>query len=330
MNDRVLSVVAPIRNAQGYVADYVAGVIRAVETAFPYHEIVLVDDGSTDATLDTLEDLLATNPGIRVVCLSRPMGDDIAMTAGLEQVIGDVVVTMSPLTDPPSMIPALIAELTPPIRIVVGTRANRRGQGLVSRVGASLFYRLTSRLVGVRLPPNATQFRAMDRKALNAMLRIKDRFRHLRLLALQTGYEFKTLPYEPISGHGSKDRSFMASLGLAVDMSVALGRRPLRLVSIIGILGSIANLVYALYVIAIFLFKNQVAEGWTTLSLEISVMFFLLFALLAVLCEYIGHILLEIKDRPLYVVSREFSSSESIPAAVPPNVIDAEHALEPR
>jgi hypothetical protein len=84
-----------------------------------------------------------------------------------------------------------------------------------------------------------------------------------------------------------------------------------------------------MYVIAIFIFKNQVAEGWTTLSLEVSVMFFLLFALLAVLCEYIGHILLEIKDRPLYAVSRELSSVESIPSSVLPNVIDAVASPEP-
>jgi glycosyltransferase involved in cell wall biosynthesis len=324
MNDQVLSVVAPVRNGAAFIGAFVEETIAAISGPFPYHELVVVDDGSTDETLEILEGLLKKHPGIRVICLSRPMGEDIAMTAGLEQVIGDLVVTMSPGSDPPAFIPTLVAELHPPIRIVVGTRASRSGQGLVSRLGAWIFYRVTQRLLGVRLPANATQFRAMDRRALNATLRIKDRLRHLRLLALQTGYPIATVSYEPISGrHPQPDRSFFASLSLAVDMSVAIGRRPLRLVSLLGVIGSVINLVYALYVIAIFLFKNEVAEGWTTLSLEISLMFFLLFALLAVLCEYIGHILLEMKDRPLYAVSDEFSSDVAIPSVVRPNVVES-------
>jgi glycosyltransferase involved in cell wall biosynthesis len=320
--DGIVSVVAPVRNASDHVQAFIEETVAVLAEAYASYELIVVDDGSTDGTVDIVQDLLEVHPGIRLICLARSFGEDVAMTAGLEAVIGDVVVTMSPATDPPELIPTLIDRVHDTTRIAVGTRVNRADESFGSRVGAALFYRLAHRLLGVRLPPDATQFRAMDRRALTALLRIKDRQRHLRVLTLQTGYAFETMPYAPIRRTPRlRGRSFLDALSLAIDMSVALGRRPLRIVSILGLVGSLANVVYATYVIVIFLFKGQVAEGWTTLSLEISVMFFLLFGLLAVLSEYIGHILFEIKDRPLYQVGEEYSSSITIPDAERLNVI---------
>lgn len=320
--DGIVSVVAPVRDASDYVRAFVEETLAVLSERYASYELIVVDDGSIDGSVDLVQDLLEVHPGIRLICLARSFGEDIAMTAGLEAVVGDVVVTMSPAIDPPDLIPTLVERVDDTSRIVVGARASRADESFGSRFGAALFYRLAHRLLGVRLPPDATQFRAMDRRALTALLRIKDRQRHLRVLTLQTGYAFKTVSYAPIRRTPrARGRSFLDALSLAIDMSVALGRRPLRIVSILGLVGSLANLVYAVYVIVIFLFKGQVAEGWTTLSLEISVMFFLLFGLLAVLSEYIGHILVEIKDRPLYQVAEEYSSSVTIPDAGRLNVM---------
>lgn len=321
-SDGILSVVAPVHDAAAFVGTFVEETVGVLARRYPNYELVIVDDGSTDQTVEIVRDLLELHPGIRLICLARSFGEDVAMAAGLESVIGDVVVTMTAETDPPEIIPLLVERAYESERIVVGVRRTRAGDSWQSRAGAALFYRLVHRLVGLRLPPDSTQFRALNRRALNALLRLKDRQRYLRVLTLQTGYPFETYVYEPIRRTPRRrTRSFLDSLSLAVDISVAWSRRPLRMVSVLGFLASIANLIYAGYVILIFLFKNQVAEGWTTLSLEISVMFFLLFGLLAVLSEYIGHILMEVKDRPLYQVADEYSSAVSIPDADRPNVV---------
>jgi hypothetical protein len=164
----------------------------------------------------------------------------------------------------------------------------------------------------------------MNRRVLGSLLRFRDRQRLLRVLTLQVGYAIETFSYEPIDrGLRPPERSLIQSITLAIDLSVAWGRRPLRVFSAFCLVASLANLAYAAYAIVIYLFKNQVAEGWTTLSLEISLMFFLLFVLLAVLSEYIGHILVEVKDRPLYHVAEEHTSLIAIPNADRRNVVSA-------
>jgi hypothetical protein len=206
--------------------------------------------------------------------------------------------------------------------VVFGVRSGRTGQPLWARAGAKLFYGLGNRLFGLDLPPDATHFQVLSRNAVNGVTRIKDKYRSLRLLSFHVGYDTDRLSYEPRWRRGGpRVRSVGESIALAVGLVVAHSTQPLRFVSGLGLAASTLNLLYMFYVVGIYLLKPDVEPGWTTTSLQLSSMFFLLFAIMTVLSEYIGRILDESKDRPLYHVTEERNSNVSVADAERRNVV---------
>jgi hypothetical protein len=145
---------------------------------------------------------------------------------------------------------------------------------------------------------------------VNAVTRIKDRNRYLRVLTASVGYAARALPYEPLARHGRpKHKTLAESVSLAINLMVTQSTHPLRLVSWLGLGASVVNLGYLGYVVAVYLLKSKVAEGWTTLSLQVGGMFFLVFLILSVMAEYLGRLMEETRERPLYHVLEERSSN---------------------
>lgn len=309
--DCFVSVVAPLWNDAAIVRAFVEETIAVLEASFTYYELVLVDDGSSDVTALRVQELLTSIPCIRMIRLSRHFGDEIAMYAGLETVIGDYVITMMPATDPPSLIPDMVELLQAQGGVVVGVRSRREGS-TSARLGARLFYWICNRFLRLDVPEGSTQFRALGRKALNALLQIKDSYRYMKVFSTYIGYHHQTLAYATIDRRGGgqpRERGFFRSVDLAVNVMVANSTRLLRLVTGIGVIASGLNLLYMGYIAAIAIFKEDVAEGWITLSAQNAGMFFFLFVILTVLGEYIGRILAETQNRPLYYVMDERASS---------------------
>lgn len=304
-----VSVVAPLRDDGAIVEAFVDETAGVLRESYRDYELVLVDDGSTDDTLDRLDRLLARHQCVRVVRLSRSFGEEVALAAGLDSAIGDYVVTMLPDSDPPELIPRIVEQARTGAGVVFGIRETRAGDRLAMRVAVRLFHWLAQHVLRIDVPRNATQFRAFSRQALNAVLAIRDSARYLRVLAVSIGYANRSFRYRPICRGGSPRRkSLVEAVGLAIDLVVTGSRRPLRLVTWFGAAASAFSLLYSGYVILVYLFKDDPAEGWTTLSLQVSVMFFFLFVALAVVSEYIGHILAETRNRPLYHVLDELNS----------------------
>jgi hypothetical protein len=152
---------------------------------------------------------------------------------------------------------------------------------------------------------------ALSRRAVNAVTRNRQRERHIRYLARQVGYKSSEIFYEPKKAIPEKKR-FSELMVSALELSTNYSKAPLRFISWIGFIVSILNLVYAIYVVLVKLFVSNVAQGWTTLSLQASIMFFFLFAILAVMCEYIGQILQESRQQPLYYIADELNSKISV------------------
>ena len=306
-----VSVVAPLWNDAAIVADFVRETVGLLDAAYTYYELVLVDDGSTDETAERVQELLSVTPCIRFVRLSRHFGDEVAIYAGLETVIGDYVITMMPATDPPALIPRMVEQVQARGGIVIGVRSKRAGP-LSARVGAKLFYWICNRFLLLDVPEDSTQFRALSRKALNALLQIKESYRYMKVFSAYIGYHHQTLVYDPMARAGSgqpRQRGFFRSVDLAVNVMVANSTRLLRFVTGVGVIASFLNLLYMVYIVMIAIFKRDVAEGWITLSAQNAGMFFFLFVILTVLGEYIGRILAETQNRPLYYVMEERNSS---------------------
>ena len=163
----------------------------------------------------------------------------------------------------------------------------------------------------------------MSRQAVNALLQIREQSRYLRVLTLTLGYQhqFFTYSIRPRDG-GPRITTWRSEVATAIDLLAANTRHPLRLVTAVGLFGAFLNLVYAGYVVVIFLLKSTVAAGWTTLSLQLSGMFFFVCLILAVLSEYVGTILGEVRSRPLYFIAQEANSSVMLEDTVLSSIVE--------
>ena len=320
--DCFVSVVAPLGSDSAIVEAFVAEVMGVLRDNYANYELVLVDDGSGDDTALKVAALLNAYECIRLIRLSRRFSLEVAIAAGLDSAIGDYVVVMLPNSDPPRLIPDMIRDSRSRHGIVFGVRADRSDQPPLTRAAIGLFYWCAKRFLKLAIPENATYFLVMNRQAVNAITRIKDKHRHLRVLSAYVGYDSKSFVYQPINRHGgSSRRSFFEVVNVAIDIIVANSIHPLRLVSWLGLFAGTVNAAYVCYILGIYLFKPDVAPGWTTLSLQTAGMFFLVFLVLTILSEYVGHILDELRDRPLYYILEEKNSSVLIPDQERRNVV---------
>jgi dolichol-phosphate mannosyltransferase len=322
--DCFVSVVAPLRNDADVLEPFLNELTGVLRHHYENYEVVLVDDGSTDRTAAVLEDVLSKFEYLRVIRLTRSFGQEMAISAGLDSVIGDYVVVMLPDSDPPGVIPEMVDTARRRGGTVLGIVESKK-RSLAERVGTRLFYAYANRVLKLGFPENSTQFRVMSREAVNAVTRIKDRLRFLRSFTVYVGYSNEEFSYQPISRRGTapRRRGLLESLALAISLIVANSTHPLRLVSVLGLGVSGINAVGVVYVLVIYAFRSErLAAGWASQTLQNSVMFFFLFLVLAVACEYLGRILEETWNRPLYLVLEERNSSKEILDAGRRNVVN--------
>jgi len=305
-----VSVVAPVYNDSTIVEDFISDVMEVLQKNYSDYELVLVDDGSEDDTVAKVTALLNKYKCIRLICLSRRFGEEVAISAGLDSVIGDFTVVVLPNSDPPKLIPQIIDQARKSgAAIVFGTCDSRSSYTLLTRVGSYLFHWYCNWILKLNLPRGSTQFRVLSRPAVNAIVQIKDRNRYLRVVSSHIGYATQSFVYEPTNRKGiPKKMGFLEAAGIAINIIIKTSKHPLRLVTWFGITAGIINLIYTGFIVYSFIFGDYIAEGWTTLSLQSSVMFFFVFLILTVLSEYIGVIFVESEHRPLYYVLEERNS----------------------
>lgn len=310
--------VCRLRDEAALVEPLLLQLSQVLKAQYENYEIVLVDDGSVDGTSARVKELLGRVECVRLLRLSRRFGLDVALTAGLESAIGDYVVTLSPATDPTALIPDLVALARRENAAVYGVLA-RRERPLLHRLGARLFHWTCRRLLDLPITPGATHFRVLSRQAVNAIVGIKDNYRYLRALTPYIGYSTRLFEYQPL--RAPRAESLFEAADTAVAIIVSNSSRPLRLTGWLAVLASGLNLAYIGYVFLVNVFKHAVAEGWTTLSLQNAGMFFLLFLILAVVTEYVGRILNETREWPLYYIAEEANSSVLIASQDRRNVV---------
>ena len=310
ISDCFVSVVAPLSNDGAIIDEFVRDVMAVLRATYANYELVLVDDGSDDNTVLRLAPLLGELECIRLIRLSRRFGEEIAIFAGLDAVIGDFTVVMLPNWDPPMLIPEIVARARRGSEVVFGVTENRGGESFFVRIGSAVFDWYCSRVLKLDLPKNSTQFRVLSRQVVNAVTQVKNSYRYLRVLTANVGFQRESFLYQPINRRRQPGRTgFLDAVAMATDIMVTSSRHPLRFASWLGVMAATVNMLYAGYIVAVYLFKNDVAEGWTTLSMQNAVMFFFVFLIMTVTSEYIGHILVETIDRPLYYVLEERTSS---------------------
>lgn len=307
--DTFVSVVVPIRDDNDILEPFLSELASVLRENYRHSEIVLVDDGSEDDLSVALPLLLARFDGVRVIRLSRAFGEEVAIAAGLDVVIGDYVVVMRANEDPPALVADLVSLVRAGADIVYGVRLHRDDEPRWYRFGARLFYWYLHRVVRLRLPANTTQFRCMSRQVVNVVTQIRDRHRYLRLLLTDLGFRQRAFQYQPMHRRGRIVRHAGDAINLALALVADNSIHPLRLVSWMGVAAAFANLLYAVYVIVIWVSKEDVAAGWVTLSLQSALQFFLVALILTTLCEYVGRIFSRLRAEPGYHVLAEQQSA---------------------
>jgi polyisoprenyl-phosphate glycosyltransferase len=321
--DTFVSVVAVLRSYARFLPAFVDDVYRILDKHYSNFELVLVDNGSRDETPRVVREMLQHRKCIRYLRLSRRMTPEMAVMAGLDAAIGDYVVTLHPEFDPPSELPAMVDECRGGTDVVFGVAPFPKPPGRLYRSLRWGFYRLSKLAFGIEPVRVNSVYRCMSRGAVNALTRVRRRKRFFGQLASEIGLSVATHEYEFISRSGKQPRvNLRRSARTAASLAVNHSAAPMRIVSLLGLAGSFSSLIYSLYVVGVYFLKNDVMPGWTTLSLQVSGLFFLVFVMLTLIGEHLGRLLDESVDRPLYHVREEQSSSVMLSDLTRKNVMD--------
>jgi glycosyltransferase involved in cell wall biosynthesis len=309
--DILVSVVVVVSESDDGFARLVRALHDTLDARVRDHEIIVIDNASQDGTVARVERLIEEVPNIHLYALARPCDRDVAVLAGIENCIGDYVITMLPIEDQVPAIGALIDRALAGAEIVIGrSDADGDDQGWFYGLLAKAFFGFYRRLTGIYIPAEVSHFRLMSRGVVNYLLQTDAAHIMFQALPAIAAFKSEVVRYQMSASSRRVQRRSMGS-GIDKAMSVMLSTTafPTRLLSILSMLAGLLNLLYAVYVVGVAIFKEGVAEGWVTLSLQISGMFFLVSVILALLSEYILRIFEGSLRRPLYLIAREKSSS---------------------
>jgi polyisoprenyl-phosphate glycosyltransferase len=271
------------------------------------YEMVYVDNGSTDNTLQILKNIFASDPHTRIIALRRNFGFQGSISAGLFHAKGDAVVTIdADLQDPPEKIEEMITYFEQGYDLVLGVRADRSADSLIKRFFSENYYRLM-RMMGVNIIYNHGDFRLMAKSLVQEFNALPERNRLIRAMILQLESRYAIVPYKRdprIMGRSKFNISSLFSLSL--DGIVSFAYFPLRLTSIAGMIISVLTLIGALWVLYVKLFTDEYIPGWASTLLPILALGGLQLFSLGLIGEYIGRLYVEVKHRPLFVVREEY------------------------
>lgn len=301
-----ISVAIPIHNEEEVLPELLVRVKASLDRipGGP-HEIVFVDDGSNDRSLELLEAAAGADPRIIVVSLSRNFGHQAALTAALDQVAGDAVVVMDgDLQDRPEEIAHLVRKLEEGFDVVYAKRV-RRKEGLALRLAYFLFYRLLASLSRLRLPVDAGDFSIMSRRVVDEIRRVPEHNRYLRGLRTWVGFRQTGLEVERAErGAGRTKYSVGSLLRLAFDGIFAFSTAPLRAAAFLGAIAVILSTLFALFSVYARVVLNRSPQGFTAVIVIMTFLAGTNLFFLGVIGEYVGRVYEESKARPLYVIDK--------------------------
>lgn len=299
-----LSVVIPCYNEASGLDELVRRVLAACEAQFPSaYEVVLINDGSRDATWQIIARHAQEHEGIVGINLSRNYGHQIALTAGLETCRGELIFILdADLQDPPELLPAMLAKLEEGFDVVYGQRARRAGETWFKKITAHLFYRGLSRLADVEIPRDTGDFRLMTRRALDALNAMPERYRFVRGLVTSIGFRQAALPYQRDPRFaGETHYPLRKMIAFAIDAITGFSTVPLRLASWLGVAFGLLGIA-ALGWVGLAYYLSGTVQGWTSLAGLILIIGSVQMLMLGIFGEYIGRMYMETKRRPLYVI----------------------------
>ncbi|MDX2258519.1 MAG: glycosyltransferase family 2 protein [Hyphomicrobiaceae bacterium] len=304
----LVSVVIPVLNEESGLEPLLGALLPVLEGIGHPFEVVFVDDGSTDRTLDVLRQRHAADPRIKAISFSRNFGKEIALAAGLRYAKGEAVIAMdADLQHPPATIPEFLARWREGYDVVYGQRIDRAADTPLRRFLAKVYYATFRQLSGTRLHENAGDFRLMSRRAVDAMNRLDERARFNKGLFAWIGFKSIGLPFQVGERReGPVSRWRLRRLWhFAIDGIASFSTIPLRIWSYVGLVVSLFAFGYAvIFLVKTLVFGSDMA-GFPTLVISILMLSGIQLISLGVIGEYLGRVFEEVKARPLFLVAEE-------------------------
>jgi polyisoprenyl-phosphate glycosyltransferase len=301
-----LSIVIPCYNEEACLDELYRRVSAvAMAVAGDDHEIVLINDGSKDATWTAMQRLAATNSRLVAINLSRNHGHQLALTAGLDLAGGDhILILDADLQDPPELLPDMLATMkADSADVVYAVRRARAGEGFAKKASAALFYRLLARLTDTDIPLDTGDFRLMTRRALDAFLSLPEQARFIRGMVAWIGFRQVPFAYDRAERHAGETHYPLAKmLRLAFDAITGFSTAPLRFASHAGLALTGASVLLMVY-IGFGWLRGTTVAGWTSLMLVVVGLGAVQMFVLGLIGEYLGRLYIEAKKRPLYIVA---------------------------
>ena len=304
----VFSVVVPIWNEEAVIPELYRRVSAVMEKTGESWEMVCVNDGSSDRSLEMLVDLNQQDPRVKVIDFSRNFGHQIAITAGADFAEGDAVVVIdSDLQDPPELILEMIDRWREGYEVAYAVRKTRSGETKFKLWTASLFYRLLQSIAEIDIPLDAGDFRLMDRRVVLAMRQLREQHRFMRGLSSWVGFKQIAVEYERGERFAGETKyPLRKMLRLANNAITSFSFVPLRLASYFGFFLATISLVGILITVLLRLSGSEFFIGQATTLVSVLFLGGIQLIFLGIIGEYLGRIYDEVKERPLYLVSRAY------------------------
>ena len=301
---KILSIVSPAYNEAENLGEFYSRVINATDNLNLEIEIIYINDGSQDSTIDIITKQRQIDNRITIIDLSRNFGKEIALTAGLDYSSGDAVIVIdADLQDPPELIPKLVEKWREGYDVVNAKRIKRKGESLLKKVMSYIYYRLLFYLSDINVPKDTGDFRLLNKNALDALLKLREKHRYMKGLFVWVGFKQKEIEYEREARFRGKTKwGFFSLFNLAFDGLTSFSIMPLRLASTIGFLSALIGFFYGAVIVFKTLFFHEPVAGFTSLVVLITFFGGIQLLSIGIIGEYIGRIFNETKNRPLYVV----------------------------
>jgi glycosyltransferase involved in cell wall biosynthesis len=305
-----LSVVLVIRNYEVGIRKTLVDATDVVAGIVDLYELIIIDNASGDNSVSILKQLTCEDglANLQVFALTKEVDSDTASWIGLENALGDFVVTIDPFADDIGFVPRMLEIACSGADVVFADNRLKARQRLPYRIAYALFNRLYRALGGVHLAREAPQFRILSKRLVNFILRHPQPAMTYRHLPVTGGFTRRYLCYSAVP-KAAPPKRLAESIDRGMKLLVSTTYIPMRLVTLLSLLGAGANLLYCMYVVGVGIFKADVAPGWISVSLQQSGMFFLISLVLLVLGEYILNMVSVSSNAPRYHVAQEFTSA---------------------
>lgn len=274
------------------------------------YEIIFINDGSEDKTLELLEEIAKNDKNVKILSFARNFGHQCAVTAGLKYVSGDAIIIIdADLQDPPELIPEILKLWEEGNQVIYGKRKTREGESAFKLLTAKMFYKTLNILSDVDIPKDTGDFRLVDREVVKIINSLPEHNKFLRGLWSWIGFKQTPFEYERKERFAGKTKyPLKKMLKLALDGIISFSTKPLKLVGGLGILSILVSLIILIYSIISYIFNlNNLTAGWTSIMVTVTLFSGVQLLSIWIMSEYIGRIYDETKKRPQYIIDKKIN-----------------------